>query len=289
MAMRTALSLVLACAGIPAVMSQSNIDPAHHEGDSDFIGTIDWRPGEAGATINPYYCSGWLYGLNVGWIAMGTGEPLNKLHYSNLSATDFGVNVDASGALRGFAYGANIGWINFEAQGNPKVDWVSGKLTGKVYSANAGWINLSDDSSDIRLSKVASSPDSDADGLPDAWEIAFAGNLGTLSGSNDSDGDGISDLAEFIAGTSPLDASDFLAVGITVKPGQGETIQWQSKPSVVYRVQEREAFDASSPWVDSALPSVIGTGDMLSVTLPVQSEETHFFRVEAYPPLTAVN
>ncbi len=39
--------------------------------------------------------------------------------------------------------------------------------------------------------------DSDADGLPDGWEMETAGNLTTLSGSGDADSDGMTDLAEY--------------------------------------------------------------------------------------------
>ena len=53
------------------------------------------------------------------------------------------MNVDVSGNLNGYAYGANIGWINFEANGAPKVDLASGNLSGWVWSANWGWISLS--------------------------------------------------------------------------------------------------------------------------------------------------
>jgi len=48
--------------------------------------------------------------------------------------------------------------------------------------------------------------DIDGDGLPDAWEIAVFGGLG-FGAYNDPDGDGYNNLAEMIAGTSPLLAS----------------------------------------------------------------------------------
>lgn len=53
-----------------------------------------------------------MYGASIGWISLGDGMPTNGSQYSNLSADDFGVNVDGSGNLRGFAYGASIGWIS---------------------------------------------------------------------------------------------------------------------------------------------------------------------------------
>ena len=48
-------------------------------------------------------------------------------------------------------------------------------------------------------------PDSDADSLNDAWEIAFFTNLDT--GNGDSDSDGFDNLAEMAAGSDPTDAA----------------------------------------------------------------------------------
>lgn len=44
--------------------------------------------------------------------------------------------------------------------------------------------------------------DTDADGLPDAWEIAWFGNL-TATSAGDPDNDGLSNLAEFHLGGDP--------------------------------------------------------------------------------------
>ena len=55
-------------------------------------------------------------------------------------------------------------------------------------------------------------PDSDLDGLPDAWELTFFGNLTTSSGSpgEDFDNDGFDDRSEFLAGTHPVDTASLL-------------------------------------------------------------------------------
>lgn len=47
-----------------------------------------------------------------------------------------------------------------------------------------------------------SGPDADGDGLPDAWEQQYFGNLSQTAGS-DADGDGLSNLQEYNAGTNP--------------------------------------------------------------------------------------
>src|SRR5262245_33859520 len=63
------------------------------------------------AVIGAFYCWGSIYAANVGWINLGSGSPANMYAYQNNSASDFGVNTDGAGNLRGYAYGANIGWI----------------------------------------------------------------------------------------------------------------------------------------------------------------------------------
>lgn len=49
-----------------------------------------------------------LCAANFGWIDPGDGAPANGHTYSNTSATDFGVNLAASGALTGYAYAARF-------------------------------------------------------------------------------------------------------------------------------------------------------------------------------------
>jgi hypothetical protein len=51
--------------------------------------------------------------------------------------------------------------------------------------------------------------DSDGDGLPDSWELAYFGNLNQTA-SGDFDGDGVSNLQEFLDGTNPADTNSVL-------------------------------------------------------------------------------
>jgi hypothetical protein len=126
------------------VHAATTIDAANYYAYAANLGWIDWRGDTAnGAVVGLNVCSGNIYSANVGWINLGSGTPVNGLSYLNNSATDFGVNRDAAGNLRGYAYGANIGWINFEATGAPKMDLLTGNFSGYAYSANCGWISLS--------------------------------------------------------------------------------------------------------------------------------------------------
>lgn len=65
---------------------------------------------------------------------------------------------------------------------------------------------------------VSPSLDSDGDGIPDIWELAYGLNPYDASdASKDADGDGQSNLAEYLAGTNPNDGTD--ALRATIVPG----------------------------------------------------------------------
>jgi hypothetical protein len=273
-----------------SALAPANVDPAHSVTTSDWIGALNWWPSQdSGASVNQYYCSGSIYGPEIGWISLGSGVPADKFHYRNNSGGDFGVNVLPGGALRGFAYGANIGWINFEETGNPNVDFVSGRLQGQIWSANAGWINLSNGSQFLSLAFLPEPLDSDGDGLPDAWEMEHAGNLTALSGNNDSDGDGQTDLEEYLAGTDPLDAKDFLGPLklIVALDSSSRTLQWPTKKNYSYRIETRHSFGGSSNWVQLDGTLATGSGATASVTLPSSVDSETYYRVRAFPPLSA--
>jgi hypothetical protein len=55
-------------------------------------------------------------------------------------------------------------------------------------------------------------PDSDGDGLPDAWELEHFGSLAQTA-SGDPDGDGFTNEQEYLAGTDPLNGLVIEIVG----------------------------------------------------------------------------
>jgi hypothetical protein len=79
--------------------------------------------------------------------------------------------------------------------------------------------------------------DSDGDGLPDDWEQGHFGWLGN-SANEDADGDGLSNLAEYQAGTDPVDPqSMFTFIKISPHPLGGVEVQWSSVADKSYTIQ----------------------------------------------------
>ncbi len=91
------------------------------------------------------------------------------------------------------------------------------------------FVVLSNSSGSVTSAPAALYIDSDADGLPDSWEIAMFGHL-NFTGSDDADGDGVSNLQEFLDGTSPTNALSAL-YRITLAFDGGSVAVVPSQPS----------------------------------------------------------
>src|ERR1051325_411487 len=195
-----------------AALGATTINPTNKFAYGANLGWMDWRGDtNSGTVIGEFVCSGYLWAANVGWIHLGSNAPANGVQYRNNSATDYGVNHDGQGNLRGFAYGANIGWVNFENTGAPEVDLKTGRLSGSIYSANCGWISLNNAFAFLQTDSLAPGADVGGNGLPDAWERTYFGVVG-VNPNADADGDGFSNQQEFVAGTNPTDTADRLRV-----------------------------------------------------------------------------
>ncbi len=74
---------------------------------------------------------------------------------------------------------------------------------------NDGYSNLAEHDAETNPASAASNPgDTDADGLPDAWEMTHFKSL-AQRGSDDFDGDGFANRQEFLAGTNPASNLSF--------------------------------------------------------------------------------
>jgi hypothetical protein len=261
----------------------TTIDPANRYAYAANVGWVDWR-GDTnnGAVIGEYVCAGSVYSANVGWINLGGGAPANSMRYQNNSASDYGLNHDGLGNLRGYAYGANMGWVNFEANGAPKVDLLTGKFTGYAWSANCGWISLSNTVAFVQTDTIATGADTDSDGIADAWELTYTNTLTAFTTLSDTDGDGLTDQQEALADTNPLDPNDNLRITSFTRSGTYNTLYWTSEPTRFYRMERRAGFDVSSPWETIFSYDWLGWNNVgFDNTGP-----HYFYRIWAVRPLT---
>ncbi len=127
--------------------------------------------------------------------------------------------------------------------------------------------------------------DNDNDEMDDNWEAAHGLNNADPSDANgDADFDGVSNLEEFLMGTSPTNASQYLRIISVTIDGSGKPIvEWHSQqdgvaPPRSYTVQ-RLSSPISGSWVNvvTDLPAAGATTDHTDTTA---SENTGFYRIK---------
>src|SRR5215471_18164980 len=261
-----------------AARSATTIDPVNRFAFGANIGWLDAAGDTAnGAVIGEFVCSGYIYSANIGWINLGSGTAANGIQYQNNSATDFGVNRDGAGNLRGFAYSANVGWITFEDTGAPRVDLATGRLTGYAWSANCGWISLSNTDAYVQTYRIE--PGGLApNGLPIAWLLTYFGRV-DVDPNADPDGDQMTNWQEYRAGTNPTN-SDSKFVITTANPivtGTVVTLTWSSMPTRVYYI-EKTAELMSGVWTDSGL-GMIAPDPGTNTTRSFTDTSGQFYRI----------
>jgi hypothetical protein len=124
--------------------------------------------------------------------------------------------------------------------------------------------------------------DSDGDTMDDDWEWAYFGTL-ARNGSLDSDGDGLSDLAEFQAGTNPLNKLSVLRALTVSNLASGTcAIVWSTTPQRRYHLQYR-TDDAAGEWLDIPGEIVATSTTASAQDTPPPGASRRFYRVVLVP------
>jgi hypothetical protein len=91
---------------------------------------------------------------------------------------------------------------------------------------------------------VAAALDTDADGIPDAWEADYGFATNDVSNAVlDSDNDGMSNRAEYLAGTNPTNNASYLRVEGPLLGGGGATVTLGAVSNRTYTVQYTDSLD----------------------------------------------
>ncbi len=126
----------------------------------------------------------------------------------------------------------------------------------------------------------------DGDGIPNWWRLQYFGHiLGSATdgsrATDDPDGDGQNNLAEYLAGTSPVDPNSALRILSVAPTAGGYVVTWSSVPGRSYQLSYRDSLTAG---VWNPLPPIGATGNATTATnTPPPDVIQRFYRVEVVP------
>ncbi len=156
--------------------------------------------------------------------------------------------------------GMSLQRVSYTAYGNDPANWIAASPT-------AGRTNS------ISLA------DSDADSLPDTWEMAWFGTL-ARNGAGDFDADGMTDLQEFLAGTNPKDATDYFHILSVSKTTNGLKILFHAAGNRTYSVLYSTGSPAG-PWHKLADAPVSSNPASVEITDTNLGDGSRFYRLVA--------
>ena len=117
--------------------------------------------------------------------------------------------------------------------------------------------------------------DSDHDGLPDVWEIAYGFRPNAPDAGSDADGDGRTNLDEYLAGTDPTNALSYLKVD---RLGTGPTqLEFHAVSNTTYTVLYRDAIH-TGPWLKLA-DLLARTSNRVEIVRDPNAATNRFYRV----------
>ena len=132
--------------------------------------------------------------------------------------------------------------------------------------------NTSEFSQNITVSPTPATPDSDSDGIPDAWMLAKFGHATGQAADksrpgDDADGDGMTNAQEFRAGTNPKSAASVLRLAAPVISGSDTLLTLPTVAGHFYRIDFADALSSPTAWRILA-DQIPGTGAAITLTDP---------------------
>ncbi len=127
--------------------------------------------------------------------------------------------------------------------------------------------------SGIQVRKIAD-VDSDDDGIPDWWMLAYFNHPTGQSNDNslasdDADGSGFSNLQDYLAGTDPTNPnSTFRITNISIS-GNDVNVDWTTEPGKTNQLERSSVLGTNAVWINVGSP-VVGAARRRAESIPAQ-------------------
>lgn len=144
----------------------------------------------------------------------------------------------------------------------------------------------------LRLGVSAMATDADGDGLPDSWEEQIVAaraddelwSVADVLTDDDFDGDGMSNVAEFLCGTGPVQASDRLVLRVVRTVEDRVALRFSTVADRRYRLESTDAIVPGATWftLKDFPPGALSTEQVVEDQIPA-GVVGRFYRVRVVP------
>lgn len=207
----------------------------------------------------------------------------SALSESNATASKLEFSTTTGNRTAGLVLNVTTGAINTAATDQDDADAPTVAMRNQAQTRQVDIVGTNTLGFQILLAAthVVLSGDSDGDGLPDDWELQYFGSTTGADANADSDNDHFSNYSEWIAGTSPIDASAYIGWESKVVTGPTSvelTFLCVSGRTYYVELSDAENLRAPSVWTQTG-SSFVATNTHHSWTDSTTNFTARFYRL----------